>query len=420
MRRLLTIILLVVTAISLTAVAEDARTIKRQRQTAQKEIKESTRRLERNKREVGKQMKRLSQLDTEIAVSDGEIERLQGELTQLDAGIAGAHRSIDTLNLQLTRMRQQYVKALRTIQARRPVNNPLGYVLSARSVADFFTRMRYLREFSHWRSKREGEILAATAELGEKRDGLARMQQMQSESLVKLNSQKVELKARQAQTDKLIAKLNRDGGELKAKIAKRKKQMEALNARLNAIVEADRKAREAARKKKSADRKKQRSKTDTQATQPKQGSTAELREADADRKLTGDFKSNKGRLLFPVGGKYRVVRGFGKSYYSSKVQTSHVGIDIQVAPGTKARAIYEGVVTNISHLDGFNTIVVVRHGSYLSVYVNLAGVTVKNGQKLKAGQPIGTVAPGDDGSTAVLQFGLRHERVELNPLEWVR
>ena len=63
-------------------------------------------------------------------------------------------------------------------------------------------------------------------------------------------------------------------------------------------------------------------------------------------------------------------------------------------------------------------IVLVRHGSYISVYTNLSSVIVRKGQKLKARDLIGTVA--DDGTgNYVLHFELRQERTILNPEAWI-
>lgn len=435
LHRLLVVFIIIITALvapeGVTG-ANDARKIRSQQQTARKEIRRNQSRLKSNRREIDRQLSRLQTLHTEIGASDYEISRLESDMADIDRGVAVTHASIDSLTAELHRLRSGYKNTLRKMQARRPVTNPLGFILSARSTTEFMARVRYVRQLSRWRQRREKQIEDVAVALGARRSELESYRKARLTTLGQLNDNRARLTQRQNETDRLITKLKAEGGELQAAIDKRQAQLKTLDNQLNRIIEADRKAREKrqaeARRREQETRRKQSQKQAT--AQPKQDrKSAEVRErpqepatseAEADRKLTGSFESNRGRLLFPVSGSYRVTRGFGKSYYNSRVQTSHIGVDIQVASGTKARAIFEGVVTNVSRLDGFNTIVVVRHGSYLTVYVNLTDVGVRAGQRLKAGQIIGTVVPDADGRHATLQFGLRRERTELNPLQWVK
>ena len=58
--------------------------------------------------------------------------------------------------------------------------------------------------------------------------------------------------------------------------------------------------------------------------------------------------------------------------------------------------------------------VIVRHGRYISVYCNLASVSVSNRQQVKINQILGKVA--DDH---VMQFQLRNWTDPLNPRQWL-
>lgn len=134
--------------------------------------------------------------------------------------------------------------------------------------------------------------------------------------------------------------------------------------------------------------------------------------------MSGSFQSNKGRLLFPVNGKYRIIRGFGVQKHPelSHAETNNNGIDIEVSPNTKARAIFDGTVSAIFVQPGYNTIVMLRHGSYISIYAGLTGVAVRKGEKVKAGQILGTVASDvDNDNRAILHFEIRRERESSTP-----
>lgn len=145
--------------------------------------------------------------------------------------------------------------------------------------------------------------------------------------------------------------------------------------------------------------------------------------ADADRKLTGSFESNKGRLLFPVAGKYTITSQFGTYNHPdfSKVQMNNLGIDVEVPRGTSTRAVFEGVVSYIFRSEGYHNVVIVRHGSYLTVYGGIDALAVKKGDKVRAGQNLGSLfSDPDDGGRTSLHFEIRHEKQKLNPTEWVR
>lgn len=115
----------------------------------------------------------------------------------------------------------------------------------------------------------------------------------------------------------------------------------------------------------------------------------------------------------PMNG--RIISHYGQ--YSVEglngVQLSNNGINIKGAPGAAVRSVFAGEVSAVFGFSG-TTVVMVRHGSYISVYCNLATVNVSKGQKVSARQSLGTVSA--DG---ILQFQLRKETAKLNPEQWL-
>ncbi len=145
--------------------------------------------------------------------------------------------------------------------------------------------------------------------------------------------------------------------------------------------------------------------------------------AKEDIRISGDFESNRGRLPYPVAGRYRIVKHFGRQRHPELkyVETDNSGIDIEVGSGAAARAIFPGKVSAIFHQPGFNTIVMVRHGSYLTIYAGLGSIAVKTGDSVKPNQTIGSVfADPDDDGRSILHFEIRKEKNKLNPEEWLR
>lgn len=224
-----------------------------------------------------------------------------------------------------------------------------------------------------------------------------------------LARKKAEAEARARENARRIAEAK--AAEERAKAAAR---AEARNAAEKA--RAEQLAREAEAKRIAAERKakaddERASKTLAEAKR-EQETTANY--TSYDRAQSGGFEANKGRLPMPLAGG-RIVSHFGQHGVEGLpgVVLDNKGINILGAPGSAARAIYDGEVSAIFNAGG-SLGVLIRHGRYISVYCNLASVSVSKGQKVSTRQTIGTV-----GRDNILQFQLRQERAKLNPEAWL-
>ena len=134
-----------------------------------------------------------------------------------------------------------------------------------------------------------------------------------------------------------------------------------------------------------------------------------------DRMISGGFEANRGRLPMPITGAYKVVSHFGQYNVSGLkgVTLDNKGINIQGNSGCSARAIYDGEVSAVFGYAG-SMVVMLRHGTFISVYANLKSVSVSRGQKVKPRQVLGAV-----GTDNILQFQLRKETSKLNPEVWL-
>ena len=122
----------------------------------------------------------------------------------------------------------------------------------------------------------------------------------------------------------------------------------------------------------------------------------------------------------PITGSYVVTSGFGRVNAEGLkgVYLDNKGINITGKPGAQARSVFDGEVTSVFDMGGMKH-VIVRHGSYLTVYCNLSSVAIRVGQKVSARQALGNVARDDNGNVT-LHFQIRKEAAKLNPASWVR
>lgn len=224
-----------------------------------------------------------------------------------------------------------------------------------------------------------------------------------------------ELARKKAQAEAEARENARRIAEAKAREQRLKEAAEQASAKQRARAEqAAREAeadREAAERKAEADARRNKKEIESVREDVQEMSLM----TSVDRKLSGSFEANRGRLPMPITGSYRVVSHFGQYNVEGLkgVKLDNKGINILGQPGARARSIYDGEVSAVFGFSG-SMVVMVRHGSYISVYCNLSSVSVSRGQKVSTRQALGTV-----GRDNILQFQLRHNMSKLNPESWI-
>lgn len=482
MRRLL----LLITLFAILASAGDAlarrrsrNDVSRERQRNEQQIARARRQLETNTAEVGRQLNRLGLLEATISLRGDTIARLERQITVLDSQITAMSDSIDLLNRRAGALRANYGSTLRALRSRRQGMSDLAFIFSARSFSQAWRRLRYLREVARATTRRAAQVREASRRVTAARLSLDSMMTRLQSSMAVLQRSQATLTAERASAAALVTSLRKEGRALNTEIERRRRQSQALERELQQIIEREaeearrreaeeRRRREAEeRQRREAEERQRREAEERQrreaqnrrttapatapatttpsqpaaqqpvapaapattrpaapatTTRPASTSTFES-EAAADRRITGSFRSNKGRLPFPVSGRYTIVSNFGTNTHPglSKVKIDNLGIDIEVPAGSSARSVFEGKVTSIFRLDGFHNVVIVRHGEYLTVYAGLSDLRVRKGDNVATGQTLGTIySDPDDGNRTTLHFEIRLEKQKLNPVEWVK
>ncbi|MDE6002784.1 MAG: peptidoglycan DD-metalloendopeptidase family protein, partial [Prevotella sp.] len=251
--------------------------------------------------------------------------------------------------------------------------------------------------------------------------------QTEQQNVVKsLQKQQQAIQGIIAQQKKKDAALNDQIDRLIAEEVARQKARAAAEAKRRAEAEAARKraAERKAAEQKAAERKtNERKKTEEARENTKPKAVAPVRKEPEeslnvpteDMRISGSFESNRGRLPIPVTGPYRIVSHFGQYNVEglNNVTLDNKGINIKAEAGAQARSIFDGEVSAVFSFGG-TMVVMVRHGSYISVYCNLSSVNVRRGQKVTTRQALGRIGQDD-----ILQFQLRCETAKLNPESWL-
>jgi murein DD-endopeptidase MepM/ murein hydrolase activator NlpD len=128
-------------------------------------------------------------------------------------------------------------------------------------------------------------------------------------------------------------------------------------------------------------------------------------------------------LRWPVRGE--VTSGYGNRYdpYYHRWQL-HAGIDIEATTGTLVRAAATGRVVQAGWFGGYGNYVCLAHGvvrgqRMTTCYGHQAGILVAEGQRIRAGEPVGRVGSTGASTGPHLHFEVRLGGRPTDPRLWL-
>jgi septal ring factor EnvC (AmiA/AmiB activator) len=129
------------------------------------------------------------------------------------------------------------------------------------------------------------------------------------------------------------------------------------------------------------------------------------------------FRSNKGRLLWPVQG--QVFTGFGKIRIGDTF-TQYKGVDIRAAAGAPFYAVFKGVIKYADWFDGYGNLIIVDHGGdFFTLYAHASEILVQSGDIVESRQLLGKVGDTDSIKGPHLYFEIRANGKPENPQAWL-
>ena len=395
----------------------------------QKEISTANQLLKKTKKDKEMTLNEVNLLDKKIRQREKLITAYNEQIAVLDEEISQGQSSIKTLNTDLGKLQKEYAKMISFAYKNRSHYDRLAFIFASDDFNQAFSRLRYIRQFSDARKVKMEQISSTQRQIS---NALEASQQAREEQTALLKDEKAQqdaLKGEKDDLNKQVANLKKKEGSIQQDIKNKQQQAQKLQKAIDDIIaEEIRKANaEAERKRKEAEKaqaNKEKSKAAPTTTKPTP-TTAPAKEkgmalTPSEKTLSNNFVGNKGKLPWPVErGVISSTYGKHASVVSDKVTITNNGIDIATTEGAKARAVFDGEVASVTKLSGANTVVIIRHGEYFTVYSNLENVTVKRGDKVKTKQNIGTVHTNMTEGKTELHFELLKEQNRQNPSNWL-
>lgn len=365
--------------------------IRKQKAKSEKEISYLNKLLEESKNDKSVSLQKLTILQAKIVQSKKILEALNDEVNYLQKKISDNESRIAELNQEKLSMLDLYAKLIYGTWKKRNKAEKIMFIFSSSDFNQAYNRFKYFQQIQEYSKRQLGLIEQVNDSLDLKNKELQSLTVLKNRTLSDINNKNKDLESEQTKEKQYISELQGKEKILKKKLETENQNQKKLTKELSRMI--------ASQIKKSG------------------SSTSAYKLTPEEKLISDDFAKNKGKLPWPV------VEGFISEKFGIRRSSKHVvienpGINIVTSKNADVRAVFGGVVSEILFALGNNNVVMIRHGNYFSVYVNLAKVYVNKGQKVNTKDIIGKLA-FDTEKGSVLNFQLFENQEKQNPELWL-
>ena len=384
--------------IALSGRSQTTQSLEKKIEAIQKDIKLAEKLLKETAKDKEVTINQVALMQTQINQRENLIMTYQNQVNLINKEIQKNKKEITSLNKDMALYQKEYSNLLVINYRNKGKTNNLLFIFSADDFNQAMRRMRYIQELNGLLKDKIEEIESTQSKINIQ---LEKNEKHKKEIEKILSEEKKERATLVKERDKLnkdIASLKKKESQIKKDIKKKENETKELKKQIDKIIaEEIRKAkeREAAAKKNNT--------------------------SSVDYNLSSSFEQNKGKLPYPVAqgiitGRY----GLNQHPTQRDVKIKNDGVDISTSKGSKAKAVFNGVVCG-STSQGNNNVILIRHGLYFTLYSNLEKVYVKMGDNVTTGQDIGLIHTNVSDGKTILHFEIWHEnKKSLNPSLWIR
>lgn len=374
--------------------AQSEKQIRNEKEKCEKEISYLNKLLSESDRNKSVSLGKLKILQEKIAQSEKLLSSLNKELNVLQSGINSNERRIAELEREKRDMLQLYDRLIYNSWKNRNKTNKLMFIFSSSDFNQAYNRFKYFQQSNQY-SKRQLDLIRQLSDsLYLKNQTLKNLVDSKNKILLSISENNRELEKERTGVNNYIAQLRKNGKALQLKLKKEEQKRQKLAKDLSKLIAAQNKSSGS-------------------------GSSSKYRMTPEEKLVSDNFYANKGKLPWPVN-QGLVVRKFGlhPDALHSNVKLFSDGIDILTLKDADIRAVFQGTVTLISYNFSTNYVVFIRHGDYVSIYINVVDLKVKKGDKVNTKDVIGKVGY-DSENGSILFFQIWKNQQKEDPQLWL-
>ena len=376
------------------AYSQDTKAQEERKARLEREIAIIDKQLAENASQSSSMLTDLSLIRKKISNRKALVSESDRVIRQYSDSIYLAQKEINRLQARVDTLTAHYSKLVLSAYKNRDSRIWYMYMFASDNLGQAFRRFGYFRNLSSQMQNEAKSIRAMQDELALKQERLALLKKDAEAVRAERKKELDNLKKDESKADNVVKKLQKDRKKYQSQLASKKKEIDALNREIARLIA-------------------------NAMNKDGQKSSSKKPKAPVDMKLDAEFSKNKGKLPWPADGP--VVSRFGKHYhpvYKNLELPPNNGVDIALAKGEHVKAVFDGVVSQVLVMPGYNQCVLVQHGNYFTLYCKMKNIAVKAGDKVKTGQLIGDIDT-INGQTQ-LHFELWQGKTPHNPENWLK
>ena len=414
--------------------------LQKEQKIIEKKISQTKALLDKVKNNTRNSFTELKLLDKQIKNREELVRIYDGQVRVAEIKVIEKENEIKQLVTRLDNLKQQYKKMIFFAYKNRNKAGRLMFLLSSNSYNEAQKRNLYLKKVANLQRKQVGLIKQHQGLINDEIVSIKEEKTSKELALNEKKSEREKIEYDKSLKEKSHLKFKQEEDKLYALLKEDEKKKTELKSRINAAIKAEIAAANEVERKKEADRvlaeqaatakreiNKKDVKSDVVATEKKKEQEKTVKKVlpiSTEGAIAGkNFEANKGRLPSPVSNG-TITEKYGKNPHPTLagVFTNNNGIDITCIANSKARAVFEGVVSAVINVNGAGKVVIIKHANFRTVYSNLQESSVKLGDKITSKQEIGTIML-DNGSVSIFHFEIHMvvglETQSLNPSLWI-
>ena len=381
-------------SVSMAASAQDTRAQEEKKARLEREIAIIDKQLAENASQSSSMLTDLSLIRKKISNRKALVSESDRVIRQYSDSIYLAQREINRLKARVDTLTAHYSKLVLSAYKNRDSRVWYMYMFASDNLGQAFRRFGYFRNLSTQMKNEAKSIRVMQDELALKQERLTLLKKEAEAVRAERKTELDNLKKDESKADNVVKKLQKDRKKYQSQLASKKKEIDALNREIARLIA-------------------------NAMNKDGKKSSSKNQKAPVDMKLDAEFSKNKGKLPWPADGP--VVSRFGKHYhpvYKNLELPPNNGVDIALAKGEHVKAVFDGVVSQVLVMPGYNQCVLVQHGNYFTLYCKMKNIAVKAGDKVKTGQLLGDIDT-INGQTQ-LHFEVWKGKDPQNPETWLR
>lgn len=391
---------------------EQQRKLEQRKAQIQKEIREFQSLLNQEKKKEKNVLGEIYEKNTQIKLSEKLINTTAKQTRLLSDDIYLNQLEINKLNRELKILKEDYANMLVKAYKNRNEQSRIMFILSSESFLQAYKRTQYMKQYASFRKIQGDEIRAKVKRLDSLDLRLNSQKKVKQKLLVESEQEKQSLEQEKQEQEKLVKQIQKDKKKYAGDIKKMQQESREIDRRIDRLI---REAIAAANKKTAAST--TASKKETAAASSAPVNKIVLTKEGA--LIASNFKANKGRLPWPVEKGY-ISEHFGKHAHPvyKHIEQNNKGVEITTENGADVRSVFKGEVMSVQIIAGMQA-VLIKHGDYVTLYLNLTSIKVKTGDKVEAKESIAKVHTNNATGKSALKFFIFQNNVNLNPEGWI-